>query len=200
MTRLQTYLKDFSVLKTRERIGILILLFFAFAIGAAFSLSQRDSKPNESFADQQPEIPYTAVMTPIEPSPILHISVDRKTVQPMETFNVLVYVDGDTEIPDAVDLVLRFHPGRVQPVEIVPGDSYSDYPAKEIGENTITISAKDPLGTSAGPIQLATITMQALDKPDSVFIVPDPEKTAVYVDGKNILTAEELRDVAVKIQ
>lgn len=223
MTRLQTYLKDFSILKTRERIGILILLFFAFAIGAAFSLSQRDSNPNKSFADQQPEIspsnrvkrdnhvrrgaavefdstPYTAVMTP-QFSSILQISVDRKIVRPFETFSVLVYVNPDSDMPDAVDLVLRFHPGRVKAVEIEPGDSYRIYPKKEIGENTITISANGPrISASSGPVELATIMMQALDQPDTVFIVPDQEKTAVVVDGKNILTAQELQDVSVRIQ
>lgn len=215
MTRLQAYFKDFSALRKREKTAILIVLFLAFIGGAMLSSTIRtddmdefgtvidteQSDTTEGNTSAQEETPFSAVMTPIEPSPALRLSVDTATVRPMQTFSILVQVHPDTAVPDSVDTVLRFHPGRVKPVTIEEGGIYQMYTKKEIGSNTISISATNPdVRAATGSIVLATVVMQALDRPDTVFIAPDPEKTAVVVDGKNILTASQYYDIAVRIQ
>ncbi len=203
MTRLQAYLKDFSSLRKREKTAILIVLFLAFIGGAMLSSTIRNDDREEfgTAIDTQKETPFSAVMTPIEPSPALRLSVDTATVRPMQTFSILVQVHPDTAVPDSVDTVLRFHPGRVRPVTIEEGGIYQMYTKKEIGDNTISISATHPnVQAATGSIVLATVVMQALDRPDTVFIAPDPEKTAVFVDGKNILAASQFYDVAIRIE
>lgn len=184
MNRLQTYVHDFMLLRKREQLGIVFILFLAFVSGTVFFSKEQSATPDMSIADRQPATPLIAEMTPIELSPtaqddtgFFRLSVDKPAVSPLQTFVVAVTLNPTVVLPENINLTLRFHPGRVRPITLEPGKAYGTYPIKELGENGITLSAHDPqVEAMTGRITLATVVMQALEKPDRTFLTLDPNQ------------------------
>ena len=174
------------------QLGIVVLVVLLVLAGFGIvSLYQNQNKETKAKI-----LPKTATLT---------LASEAKTVTPGESFTVNLIMDSGNQGVEAADFTLTFDPKYLQVTNVSAGGYFKSYPVNKIEENSVKISGVAYFDGSSviipkGRGEVAAVTFSAVQPVQKTSVKIDRAKTTVAASGQNILSANKITDLSIRVK